>query len=465
MRILLMLLALGGAAAGQAQEAPAADVTVDPAEMAAAIRSETRTDLLVGAALGAYQAKDYTTMQLVLERVVELRPYLADLKFMLARAYALQDRKTEAYNTLTQLSQQGLSFDMDGDADFENLRGFQLYDFIQEQFARNAAPFGAATTAFRIEETDLLIESIAHDPTGERFLVGSVTTGQILAIGKDGTLTRFIRPDQENGLLGVTALAVDNQRGRLWVTSTGSLQARHTDESMRGASRLHAFELATGKHLLTVDAPVKPILFIDIAVAADGRLFIADATKPIVWAVEDAATDAPKLEPFFSGRGLTGIRALTLDTAGGQLYLADYELGLFGIDLQAQQLYPIQMGEMLNLAGIDDVAWYEDSLVLVQNGVKPRRVLRLQLDPSHRRALHVQAVESAHPSFRNPVAGTLGPDGFFLIANSHRNEYDPRTGSPRPGIQLTPHTVLRIDPTFSWDPQGARAPAATIIEG
>ncbi len=432
---------------------PQAGSEAEPAPTANPFATEQRLPVLLDAAARAYEAEDYLVMRQAASRAAELRPQLVDLQYLLARAHALLDEKSEAYNALVELQSQGMSFDMDGDPDFENLRGFQLYDYLQDEFAKNGTAYGQASRYGTIERTDLLLESMVWDSAGERLLVGSVITGEIFAVGDDGELETLVTPDEENGLLGITSLAVDARNNTLWVASADTPQTRNISDEQRGASILHRFELDTGRFLERLEAPVRPLLFIDLALAPNGDVYLADAIKPVIWKAASEGDEAGQLVPFFGGGGLTGVRSIELDSAGRNLYLADYEIGVLGIALADQSLFPVQLGRSLILSGVDAMHWYKDSLIVVQNGTWPRRVLRVGFFPDRKRAQHAQALESNHPEFRNPVAGTLGADGrFLLIANSHRGTYDPRTGAPIDGAEREPPVILSIDPEFGWKP-------------
>lgn len=431
-----------------------------------AVGEETRIPALVQRALTAYEAEDYERMEQVLERAVELRPQLADLRFLLAKAYALQDEKQAAFNALVELQSQGLSFPLEGDPDFENLRPFDLYDYLVEQFAKNGQPYAPPASRFEIESTDLLLESIAYDPTGDRYLVGSIATGTVYLVSDDGDLTPFIEPNEDNGLLGIADLLVDAERGVLWVASGASPHVRHARASDLGASYVHRFDLQSGKPLARFRAATRASYFLDLALAPDGTVYAADSVNPVVWKTNPAVTGGQgNLSVFFGSNALTGIRAVAVDDRGEHVYFADYELGLFGVPVGSDQAFEVHLGQALNLSGIDQLLWYQDSLVAVQNGVSPRRVLRFQLFDDHRRGRHAQAMTSGQPYFRNPTAGTLVGDDLVIIANSHRNAYDPRSGKPTKDAELKPPKVVAIALDFGWMPPPERSGPEAAADG
>lgn len=416
---------------------------------------ETAVPELVNRAIAAYQEKDYAAMEEQLARAVEQRPYLAQLRYLLAKSYALQDKKREAYDALVRLQQSGLSFELEGDSDFDNIRGYPLYDHLVGEFAKNAEPYGTFSTPLAIARSDLLLESMTHDPKRDQLLVGSVINGTVYHVQDDGSLSAFIEPDEENGLLGITSMAVDAERGVLWVASGASPHVSHARLGDNGKSYLHKFDLDSGKPLGRFSAPASKSYLIDLALAPDGSVFAADTLRPVVWQLPSARAASPDdeaLELFFAGGTLTGIRAITVDDAGEHLYFSDYEFGLFGVQIEEKKPFMLHLGQDVNLSGIDAMEWYEDSLVLVQNGVVPRRVMRFQLFPDRRRGRHIQAMVSGQESFSNPVAMTVTDGHLHLIANSHRNAYDPRTGKLAKDAQLKPHPIIRAELDYGWMP-------------
>ena len=78
--------------------APAAQPA--PSAAAAAIKRMDSVPALVAQGRRYLQAKDLPNYTLVLQRLVELRPFLGSLRYELAVAYAMQDMKAEAYDVL-----------------------------------------------------------------------------------------------------------------------------------------------------------------------------------------------------------------------------------------------------------------------------------------------------------------------------------------------------------------------------
>lgn len=70
------------------------------------------------------------------------------------------------------------------------------------------------------------------------------------------------------------------------------------------------------------------------------------------------------------------------------------------------------------LLGIDGLYFYKGKLIGVQNGVAPRRVVRIHLNKSLDRAERLEVIEANNPVFDEPTLGVIVNDTFYFIANS-----------------------------------------------
>ena len=127
------------------------------------------------------EAKNFPKHEIVLERLINLRPFNPDLKFALVKAFALQDKKTEAYNQLIEMQKAGLSYPIGDKEGFDLIKGTKVFDYIEENMAINGQPFGEGKTAFEVSHnySGMLFENLTYDEKAERFLLGSVRSGDI----------------------------------------------------------------------------------------------------------------------------------------------------------------------------------------------------------------------------------------------------------------------------------------------
>ena len=65
-------------------------------------------------------------------------------------------------------------------------------------------------------------------------------------------------------------------------------------------------------------------------------------------------------------------------------------------------------------------AYDKGSLIAIQNGIRPYRVVRLRLDELPQRHSHpLEVLESNHTLFDEPTTGAVVRDRYYFIGNSH----------------------------------------------
>ena len=128
---------------------------------------------------------------------------------------------------------------------------------------------------------------------------------------------------------------------------------------------------------------------------------------------------------------------------GRRLLVADYARGIGIVDLATRSVSWMAHPRGVAVDGIDGLYLAGNSLVAVQNGTEPNRVIRLYLDPSLTRVLRWEALETNSPGLGAPTHGTIVGKDFFFIANSGWDQLAD-DGSVKPGAMLTPPAVLRL---------------------
>lgn len=431
----------------------------DPSKLTQAQIAALETPAALSRLAGVYKEKgDYEHLKWALERLVELLPNSGDLKLALATTYALRDEKTNAYNLLLSMQKQGYGFDLSKDKNFDNISKTRLWPYILQGLESNLKPFGAGKVEYTLPAGDHLFDAIAFDPKRGRPLVGSVRDGSVQIVGKGGALQDFIAPDEQNGLWSVYAMAVDADADALYVASTASVYFRGFRKEDFGKAGVFKFQLSSGKLLAKYLLPggAQPNTLSSIAVGKGGLVFAADGLRNVIYRL-----DGETLKPMVANPRLNSIRGLAVSSDGKRLYFADYMLGVFGVDLAAGSGFDVHFDpKQLALGGIDGIQTYEGTLVVIQNGMTPHRVMRLRLSADGRSILGAMALDAGKPEFTLPTYGAVGGDRLYFIANSQRNGYD-SYGSPKADAKLDAVKIYGSDLRYQWDASmtSAAAPA------
>ena len=303
-------------------------------------------------AKGFEQKKDWRHQAYALEKLFALRPMQGPIGYELAAAYARANNKRMAYDTLIRLQTSGYGFDPSKDERFKNVRGTPVWDYVLLNLQANLKAFGGGKPGFTLPEGDTLLESIAYDPARKQFLVGSVREGSILRVDDQGKVQPYISANDQNGLLAVYGLAVDAGRDTLWVIANGVPHRKALPAADYGRALLYRFKLSSGAFEARFETPTahRPALLSSLAVAPDGTPYVADGVARRVYRLEEGA-----LRAILENPRLTSIRGLAFNADGSKLYFADYDLGLFGVDLNTGAAFVVQPHANLTLYGIESV--------------------------------------------------------------------------------------------------------------
>jgi hypothetical protein len=121
--------------------------------------------------------------------------------------------------------------------------------------------------------------------------------------------------------------------------------------------------------------------------------------------------------------------------------LADYSKGLFVIDVATRQVKSVIAD--FTLLGIDGLYTYKGSLVAVQNGVNPQRLVRYFVSKRLDRVQRFEVLEANNPIFDEITLGVLVERDFYFIANSQWGAID-KNGNLAPVDKLTDPTILKL---------------------
>ncbi|MFV1998701.1 MAG: hypothetical protein ACC641_11930, partial [Acidiferrobacterales bacterium] len=322
-----------------------------------------------------------------------------------------------------------------------NIRNTEVFDYVNDMMKMAAEPVGEAEPVFTLPDNVLLPETIAWDESRQKFLVGTVAEGSIFAVGKDGQATLLLAANAENGMWAVFDILVDEARKRLWVTSAATPKFSGFDPIDKGRSALFEYKLETLELVRRYPVPVDgmPHVLGSMVLDPNGDIFIADRALPIVYR---KSANEQKLKAVIASREMVSLRGIAMQPDGRIMYVADRELGILIVDLKAGSTGKLVVPKTLNLGGIDGLYLWANRLIVIQNGIKPQRVLRLQLDSSGTRVEAIRPLAVARPEFAYPSYGVIVGDDLYYFANS-------QWGKSKD--DLKPVTVLRTPLNSSGD--------------
>ena len=407
------------------------------------------------------QQNDYERLSWVLKRASELLPNSGEIKLQLALVYAKMDDKTRAYDTLMRMQMQGFGYDISKDPRFDPIHGTKVWDYIVANLNVNSKSFGEGKVAFDLPKSDNLMNALAWDPKRKSLLIGSEHDGSIHLLSEKGKLTDFIAAGSNPNLWGVDALGVDSEHNKLYVATSASPKfAKFSADNANKAAVLE-YDLSSGKFVKKyTPAQDIPRTFNDIAVSANGSVFVADGAHRVVYKLEGG-----ELKQVVTNSKLTAISAIAISGNGRMLYIADYALGIFGFDLAKGEAFEVTYNpDSLVLGGINGMHFYDDTLIVVEDGMLPKRVMRLGLSPDGRNITTAMPLDVASQDFIALGDGAIAGDKLYFITNRQDSLYD-RNGVLTDPSQAEPEAVFASNVRFAWGKSGAMSAPIPVKQG
>ena len=298
----------------------------------------------------------------------------------------------------------------------------------------------ASTRAFVLPQRDLMPESIAFDPATGGFLVGSMYRRKVVRRAPDGGVSDLAGP--EDGLWSIIGIKADTAAGELWANSCNlgdDLPMTPPDPASRGRGALLRIRLADGAVIRRYEPPpsARPICFNDLALAPGGDVFLTSGRKGVWRLPRGAAAMQPVLRD--STLWLNGIA--TADD--GTLYVADDSLGPLIVEPGSGRWRRVAVSAGDTLRGIDGLYVHGRSLVWIQNGVEPARVVQAALGPEGATLGELRVLQSGHPDFLGPTTGVMVGDTLFYVATAQLDAIRPG-GRIAPADSMRENVILRM---------------------
>lgn len=406
---------------------------------AAAAPAKTHLDYRRESA-AAFARQDYPAALAACTAALQLRPDSPRYCYNLAVIQAQLHHPAEALAALRRLADLGISLPIEKEEAFATLRDTPEFAAIVRTLAAHRAPVGRVASVFDLPGMAGIIEGVAFRPSTGDWFFGDVHARCVWRRAPSGHFSRFGPPG--DAFFGVFQLALDEPRGLLWAATSMLPESAGYTPADQGRAAVVALDLATGKLLRTCPLPAdqRDHVLGDLTLAPDGTLYATDSTAPILWRL--APGDAAP-QPFLESPDFISLQGLALLPGGKKLLVSDYANGLFVIDLAARQAQPLAPPPHATLLGLDGLLLVKDrTLLAVQNGVSPQRIVRLTLSPDATRLIGFTVLAAALPDLDDLTLLAATPGGPAVVAQSGWAAFaDPANPAP-------PHTVrlFRLSP-------------------
>jgi sugar lactone lactonase YvrE len=278
-------------------------------------------------------------------------------------------------------------------------------------------------------------EGMAFDVRTGRVYAGS--TQRIVWTDRSG-ISRDLVPRAAGNLGFPAGMKVDAAREQLCVASSESFgPGRNLPGSVTG---ILCFALDDGRHLRTLRLPEGRKGFLnDLTIdPASGTLY---ATNTSTGAVMRATLHDTELHGLLPDDAVPGANGTALDSTGRVLFVAGDE-GITRVDVRMGKATRLRRKGPIVDGSIDGLYFWKNTLVAIQNGVHPGRVVRFQLDRELRALERSEILEAYAPWMDSPTTGAIDGDSLLYLSNTQLRKLD---GTARPGSgDLVPVAVRRI---------------------
>jgi tetratricopeptide (TPR) repeat protein len=386
----------------------------------------------------ALSEKRYQEFYSSIKKAHELHPYHQTILWYAGVAAALNNRPDESIALLTKAININAGYDLD-DPNLNSIRMLAEFQKLVQTKQELLQTQIRSDTVNTFQDRQLHLESVAFDPFDKTLYGGSIQKRKIVKVDRRGIVSDFTREEQY-GMGGVFGLRVDINKSMLWACSSPIPEMQNYDSTL--VSALFQFDIKTGA-LVQSYKPQDTLtnhVFGDLVLDSKGTPFVSDSRNNVIYRYDGKQL---KLVPYFSSKEFWSIQGLAFSEGDKYLYISDYVKGVFLLDIQTMKLSKVDAPYDLSLKGTDGLLFYKNSLITIQNGVQPNRVVRHFLNTSGISFTRYEVIDNAHPAFGEPTIGTIREDTLMYVANSQWNGY--QDGKIKPSAELHPIVILKYD--------------------
>ena len=365
----------------------------------------------------AYESKDYKTFLQLAQKLDSLRPFHPTYTYNLASAYALNGNTENALATLQKLVLMNNTNAFETDDDFKSLQ--QTQGFKAVLALKNAQNNVVVTSkpVVTLSEKELHPEGLTYLTKSKTWLASSIRKRKIIAFDiKTGKCNDWLKEDT---MLAVLALRADSREEFLWVATAAFPEMENFTKAMSGKAEVLKVNIKTRQivNRFTVEGNH---VFGDLIIGNNGVVYVSDSGKPMIYKIEnEVMTEFVSFEN--DGFNLQGI---AFNDQQDKLFVADYLKGIALIDIKTKSKKWLTFPNNASPKGIDGLVFYKNTLIAIQNGVKPIRVTHFVLDDQQNDISDFKIIDNNRPEFNEPSLGTIIGVRMFFFANSPWSAYD-----------------------------------------
>lgn len=333
--------------------------------------------------------------------------------------------KTEAIKWLEKYAATGLFFDLTQEGNMKPLSDEEAGKKLIAQMKENSKPIAKTELVCSLPQADTMPEDIAYikgsNPKSEgSFIVSSIQHHSLYRVtlpksgGKECDMQELPLPADAKHW-PTLAVSFDPTRKALWVTASAMPGFSGFPKEDSGKTELLEVDPTSGKVLRRFALVTNgPAVLGDMSVTADGTVYVTDSIGGGVYRLRGDLETA-KLEKITDG--LFSPQTPVLARDGKRLFIADYSMGVAVITLPAAgamaKISYLPHPENIAVVALDGLYLDGDSLIGIQNGTDPERIIRLQLNHAQTEITKAEIIEQASDAWATLLTQYWWMAGFM----------------------------------------------------
>lgn len=400
------------------------------------------------------QQKDWNGLRATLLAIGREMPSPTPTYFLrMASVEARLGNTSEAVRWMQKYADTGLKFDIAQDEDLKPLAKEPAFAAVADAMHGRNQPVQLAETVCALPLPDLMPEDLTFDKALGAFVVSSILHHGLYRVDlpKTGSAECALKElplkeDEQTKRWPSLAISFDSARNLLWMTACAMPDFIGFPQSDQGKAALFAIDASTGKIVRRFDlgSAANPAVLGDMSIAPDGTVYVSDSIGGGVYRVRgdlNSATLEKIAGDFFSPQ------TPVLAADGKRLFVADYSMGIATVDLTRPnapgQLQYLPHPESVAVTGLDGLYLAGDSLIGIQNGTDPVRIMRFRLNPAQTAIISGEVVEQSAAPLGEPTH-VIGLNGWLYVsANVGWDKIDDH-GNLKPGERFGFPVLMRF---------------------
>ena len=366
--------------------------------------------------------------------------------------------KDEALRWIEKYVATGLSFDSSRDEDLKALMAAGTGTNIAALMKERSLPVTNAEFVCELPQEDTMPEDVAYlkgsdTKSAGSFYVSSIQHHTVYRVtlprpGSRQCAMEELPLPQQAKRWPTMAISADPKRRALWVTASAMPGFSGIPKEEQGKALLMEIDPLSGKVLHRFDpGTTGPAVLGDMCVTDQGTVYVTDSIGGGVYRLHGDLQTA-KLEKIADG--LFSPQTPVLSRDGKRLFVADYTMGIAVIDLPAAGATPnlsaklnyLPHPENVAVVGLDGLYPNGDSLIGIQNGTEPERIVRFLMNPAQTEITGNQVIHQI--GALDPTHAVEVDGWFYATANVGWSKVDDNTGQLKPGEKFTPPVLLKF---------------------